>query len=66
MAEKRMMRKKKRGRFGLKDVFAILSLLCLVLFFVFATGGGASGLAVPMAIGFLVFLLGWTLTAKKK
>lgn len=54
---KRVMQKNWKRRFGLKDVFGILSILCLILFFVFATGGSGSGLAIPMAIAFLVFLI---------
>ena len=66
IVQKRMMKKGRGRKFGLKDVFAILSLLCLVLFFVFATGGTATGLAIPMALGFLGFLIAWAIAAKKK
>jgi fatty acid desaturase len=62
---KRMMRKRKSRSIRLTDVFGALSLICLILFFVFATGGSGSELAIPMAIAFLVFLLAWAIAARK-
>lgn len=61
---KRKMRKKKAGRFGLKDVFGILSLLCLIAGLVLATSGGQGELARILLLATLAFLLAWAIAAR--